>query len=206
MPDRSRKSNRRQDILKAAEKLMLTKGLSGVTTRLIAEEVGCSEGALYVYFKGRVELLLAMLEECLPDMLGHLETLEQAVGRRTPQANLELALGGIFKFQRRILPLFAGLFAEPRLLEAYRKSLGSQRRGPQLAIERIARYIASEQERGRVDSSLDAPTAASLLVSACFFRAYAEKFLGAPLQPAWTTFSKALVASVVPQRHDRVQP
>src|SRR6516165_8883662 len=67
--DISGKVNRRKEILQAAEKLMLRHGLSGVTTRQISQEVGCSEGALYVHFKGRLELLLAMLEESLPNML-----------------------------------------------------------------------------------------------------------------------------------------
>ena len=67
---RSGRVNRRVQILQAAEKLMRSRGLTGVTTRQISEEVGCSEGALYVHFKGRLELLLSMLEESLPDMLG----------------------------------------------------------------------------------------------------------------------------------------
>ena len=64
----SGKINRRREILRAADKLILARGLSGVTTRQIAQEVGCSEGVLYVHFKGRLELLLAMLER-LPRML-----------------------------------------------------------------------------------------------------------------------------------------
>src|SRR5215468_8995067 len=39
-------SNRRSEILRAAQKLMSEKGLNGVTTRQISWEVGCSEGAL----------------------------------------------------------------------------------------------------------------------------------------------------------------
>src|SRR5271163_4521504 len=97
----SGKGNRRKEILQAAEKLMVTRGLSGITTRQISEEAGCSEGALYVHFKGRLELLLAMLEETLPEMLGPLRALQQQVGRRSPQANLATALRGIFRFHQR---------------------------------------------------------------------------------------------------------
>ena len=59
----SGKVNRRREILQAAERLMHLRGLAGITTREIAQEVGCSEGALYFHFKGRLELLVAMLEE-----------------------------------------------------------------------------------------------------------------------------------------------
>src|SRR5262244_2945472 len=110
---RTGKINRRSDILRAAEMLMRSHGLSGVTTRQISKEVGCSEGALYVHFKGRLELLLAMLEESLPDMLGPLRKLKESVGRSSPQENLVEALDGIFKFHERVVPGTAGLFAEP---------------------------------------------------------------------------------------------
>jgi len=79
------KLNRRVEILRAARKLMNARGLSGVTTRQIAQEVGCSEGALYVHFDGRLELLLTMLEESLPDMLRPLQTLSESVGRGSPR-------------------------------------------------------------------------------------------------------------------------
>src|SRR5438094_299137 len=116
-------SNRRSEILRAAQKLMSTRGLNAVTTRQISKAVGCSEGALYVHFKGRLELLLAMLEECLPDALQTLSALERVKGQNSPQENLVIAIGGIYRFHRRVVPLLAGLFAEPKLLASYRRSL-----------------------------------------------------------------------------------
>src|SRR5207244_432509 len=109
------RSDRRTQILKATEKLIRARGLSGVTTRQIAEEAGCSEGALYVHFKNRIDLLLAVLEESLPDMLQPLHALKDAPGIRTPQKNLEAAVRGIFAFHRRVTPMIAALFAEPEL-------------------------------------------------------------------------------------------
>ena len=51
-PKRTGKINRRSDILRAAERLMRSHGLSGVTTRQISKEVGCSEGAYTFISKG----------------------------------------------------------------------------------------------------------------------------------------------------------
>ena len=53
----SLKVNRRSEILQAAEMLMRSRGLTGVTTREISQKVGCSEGALYFHFKGRLEII-----------------------------------------------------------------------------------------------------------------------------------------------------
>ena len=196
---RPRKINRRSEILRAAEKLMQSRGLSGVTTRQISQEVGCSEGALYVHFQGRLELLLAMLEESLPGMLGPLQLLKESVGQGSAQANLAAALGGIFKFHRREAPKAGGLFAEPELLAAYRQSLARQGKGPHLSMAALADYIAAEQKLGRIDSRVDANMGAYLLMSSSFFRAFMEHFSGKKSLPPWDEFVERLIETVVPE-------
>lgn len=201
MPSRSKqtgKVNRRSDILQAAEKLMRARGLSGVTTRLISKEVGCSEGALYVHFKGRLELLLAMLEESLPTMLQPLQALQESVGHGSAQGNLVQALDGIFKFHQRVIPASAGLFADPDLLAAYRNSLKRQGKGPHLSMRVLAEYVRSEQQLGRIASHVDANLVASMIMSSSFFRAFVEHFFGTPMQPTWRELSKELIATVAP--------
>lgn len=195
---RTGKMNRRSDILRAAEKLMRSRGLSGVTTRQISKEVGCSEGALYVHFKGRLELLLAMLEESLPGMLKPLKELRESTGSGSPQKNLVRALGGIFKFHQRIVSASGGLFAEPELLRAYRNSLSREGKGPHLSMGVLEEYIASEQRLARIDSKVDAKLAAYLLMASSFFRAFNEQFFATPMQPVWSTFAERMIRTVVP--------
>lgn len=196
---RAGRTNRRSDILRATEKLIRSRGLACVTTRQISQQVGCSEGALYVHFKGRLELLLAVLEESLPGMLRPLEGLKESLGRGTPHENLARALDGIFKFHRRVVPVTAGLFAEPELLAAYRNSLNRQGKGPHLSMRVIEEYIRSEQELGRIDSPVDAKLAAGLIMSSSFFRAFVEQFFGKPMQPGWKEFAKQVIATVAPE-------
>ena len=178
---------------------MRSRGLSGVTTRQISKEVGCSEGALYVHFKGRLELLLAMLEESLPKMLQPLQVLKESVGRGSAQRNLAQALAGIFKFHKGVIPPTSGLFAEPELLAAYRNSLNRQNKGPHLSMKVVEEYIHSEQELGRIHARVDARLAASLLMSSSFFRAFIEEFFGKPIKPAWHEFASQLIATVAPE-------
>jgi AcrR family transcriptional regulator len=194
----SRRVNRRKAILQAAERLMLSHGLSGVTTRQISQEAGCSEGALYVHFNGRLDLLLAMLEESLPKMLGPLQILQQQIGRGSAQENLAVALSGIYRFHQRVTPLAGGLFAEPALLAAYRASLARQGKGPHLSMMVLQNYIAAEQRLGRIDPRVDPKVAAYLLMSASFFRAFSEQSFGGPMKPAWSRLVKQLIAAVVP--------
>jgi AcrR family transcriptional regulator len=192
------KVNRRSEILKAAEKLMGSGGLSAVTTRQIAKEVGCSDSALYAHFEGRLELLLAMLEENLPDMRGPMQTLRESVGQGSPQTNLALALDGIYTFHRRMTPQLAGLFAEPELLAAYRESLLQQKKGPHRGMKSIEDYIRAEQKLSRIGAQVDARLAAYLLMSSSFFRAFSEHFADGSTMPAWGKFAKQLVAAIVP--------
>jgi len=166
-----------------------------VTTKQIAAEAGCSEAALYVHFAGRSQLLLAVLEESLPDMLVPLRVLEDAVGRRTPEQNLRKALRGIFAFQERVTPTICALFAEPALLLAYRKSLLAQNKGPRGGIARLRKYIAAEQKLGRISEQVSAQSAAEALMAGSFFRSFTGHFLGQgePFEP----FARLLVATVI---------
>ncbi len=51
------KENRREVILKAAEKIMLEKGLHGLNLDLIANETQLAKGTIYLYFKSKEEIL-----------------------------------------------------------------------------------------------------------------------------------------------------
>ena len=133
-------------------------------------------------------------------MLGPLHTLRESVGRSSPQANLKTALLGIFQFHRRVVPGTAGLFAEPKLLLAYRDSLARQRQRAASPTAALADDIAAEQELGRIDSGVDARLASHLFnVRFRFFRAFMDKFSGRAMQPSWHKFATGLITAVVPQ-------
>ena len=190
--------SRRPQILAATEKLLRTQGLSSVTTRAIAAEAGCSEAALYVHFKGRLQLLLAVLEESLPDLLVPLRQLEESVGKGSPERNLRNALRAVSDFHHRVTPVLCALFAEPDLLAAYRKSLNDQGKGPHGAIRRLREYIHAEQELGRLRKDLDPGVVARILMSSSFFRAFTEQFFG-KAEP-FDAFAKELITALVGRR------
>jgi AcrR family transcriptional regulator len=192
-PTRGRPS-RRPEIIAATEALIRTRGLASTTTRAIAEQAGCSEAALYVHFDNRLTLLLAVLEESLPDMLVPLHALEQSIGTRTPQQNLTQALRAIFAFHQRVVPMLCGLFADPQLLTAYRDSLTTRNKGPHGAIARLQKYISAEQSLGRIHRSIDAETAATMLMASSFFKSFVSKFFGAPT-PSAAIFKKLVAAA-----------
>jgi TetR/AcrR family transcriptional regulator len=54
------KLQRQQDILNAAEKIIFSKGLNHATMDEVAEEAELSKGTLYLYFKSKEEVYLAI--------------------------------------------------------------------------------------------------------------------------------------------------
>jgi AcrR family transcriptional regulator len=190
-------------LVKQKEKNKLTRGrpsrrpeiIAAAETLLIAEQAGCSEAALYVHFDNRLTLLLAVLEESLPEMLLPLKALEQSIGSLTPEQNLAKSLRAIFAFHQRVVPMLCSLFADPQLLTAYRESLTARNKGPRGAIARLQKYISAEQSLGRIDKNIDAKTAATLLMASSFFKSFVSQFFGAPT-PSAAVFRKLVAATI----------
>ncbi|HEY4379580.1 MAG TPA: helix-turn-helix domain-containing protein [Acidobacteriaceae bacterium] len=179
-----KKVNRKLQIVAAAEKLLREKGLVGVTTRAIAAAVPCSEGAIYVHFSGRLELLLAVLEASLPEMLIPLHALDSEIGRKTPEQNMIKAVQGLRKFHTRVVPMLSSLLAEPELLSGFRESMAKRGGGPNGGIARIRNYIAAEQSLGRLSGDIDAEQVAVTLMSVSFFQAFTSGLFGRQV-PSW---------------------
>lgn len=178
MPIVKPKRDLKAEILFAAETLLRKRGLGGLTTRAIAREVPCSEGAIYVHFKDRLDLVLAVLHESLPEMLVPLHALEAKVGTRTPEENLRAAVKGLLRFHTRVMPMLCSLSMEEELIVRFRRSLADAGRGPDRGIATLARYIEQEQALGRIKEAVDAMTAARALMAGSFFHSFTSQLMG----------------------------
>jgi AcrR family transcriptional regulator len=195
------RASRKSQIVEATKTLLTERGLGGVTTRAIAEAVPCSEGAIYVHFQDRLELILLVLEESLPAMLTPLRLLESKVGAGTPAENLGTALRGLFKFHDNVLPMLCSLFAEAELRRRFRESLLQTGKGPRRGIKSLATYIEQEQKLGRVSIKVDPETSAAVLMAASFFYVFTSQLLDSQLGLS----QKRLIELVlmIPQRSDK---
>jgi AcrR family transcriptional regulator len=71
------RTNRRDAIVEAATRLFMGQGYAATSVRQIADEVGCTEAALYYHFKeGKRALLQAVVESNLPDLARALDALD----------------------------------------------------------------------------------------------------------------------------------
>jgi AcrR family transcriptional regulator len=70
---------RREEILQAAKELFLEQGYDSTTIRRIADRVGISAPALYLYFKDKEALMLALCDQTFGHLLEAIGELEKTV-------------------------------------------------------------------------------------------------------------------------------
>jgi AcrR family transcriptional regulator len=173
----------RDALIAAADRLMRERGARGLTTREIAREAGCSDGALYVHFQDKAHLLAAVCERWIPDLAAAVGSLIERVGVATVQENLEaIAAVALRTFREAVSSTFA-IGGDPELLTYHQAALKAAGRGPRRGIESIAAYLAAEQRLGRVRSDADAVMAANLVLGSCWQRAAMGYYFGEDLLP-----------------------
>jgi AcrR family transcriptional regulator len=178
-----RSLSRELDLVAAARRVLLDKGLAGATTKAICRAAGCAEGTLYLHFDDKLDLFGAVLGELLPAFLAVTGPLPARAGSRTVEQNLREVAEGALALYRELLPLAAAIFAEPELLARHRADLRRRGAGPQRAHEPIAEYLRAEQALGRVDPGADPAAAAVLLLGACHHHAFMESLVDAAELP-----------------------
>jgi AcrR family transcriptional regulator len=67
-PRQARSRRRFEDLLDAAERLVLERGVDALTTRDIAEGAGAPVGSLYQYFSDKEDVLLALAQRDMEEM------------------------------------------------------------------------------------------------------------------------------------------
>jgi AcrR family transcriptional regulator len=70
---------RREEILQAAKELFLEEGYDSTTIRRIADRVGISAPALYLYFKDKEALMLALCDQTFGHLIHSVDEIEKTV-------------------------------------------------------------------------------------------------------------------------------
>jgi AcrR family transcriptional regulator len=112
--DRIRRATQAQ-ILKAAMDLFLSKGYYSTSIEDVAKQAQISKGLLYHYFKGKEDLLAAMVEVRLNDLL---TVMNAAAAKETPVEQIRHIVEGALNDVRRqpeVFRFYLNLFTQPRL-------------------------------------------------------------------------------------------
>jgi AcrR family transcriptional regulator len=186
----------RDQIVRAAARLIRNRGLARVTTREIAREAGFAEGTLYKHFENKDDLFLAVVLESLP----RFETaLDPAAAAHTPIAeNLVQIATAALSFFEKVLPPGVALLADSRLLNRHRKRLQAKNSGPRVLFKAVAEYISAEQRRGRINPALNPMSAAAVILGPCFQWVLTRMINGSnPLKLTDKQFTDQLAATLL---------
>lgn len=137
----------REQILAAANKLLMLQGYSGLAMRQIADEVGVSKAALYYHFRDKEELFLEILRDYLEKIAKMFDNIEQ----QTPDSRerIRLMVAGILSHpaeQRAVIRL--AMQESAHLSPAGRQSLMADYH--RLFLTRIQAILDSGMTRGEL--------------------------------------------------------
>ena len=186
----------RQKILDATEKLILLKGLTHVTTKEIAREVGLAESALYRHFDHKEDIFFALMAEHLPTFHETFQT--HPAGSATISENLTALALAVIHYYEQLLPMGVSFLADKELLAQFRATAQPLGMGPHNLFEWVAAYLGEEQHLGRLGQHLPSLTMATLLLGPCFQWVFNRQFLGFdPFHHTEQQFAEELVQGVL---------
>jgi AcrR family transcriptional regulator len=150
----------RQRLINAALELFMAQGVSGTTTRQIAEAADVNEVTLFRQFSNKHGLLLAVLEESAA-----LKTLGESLVKGSTAGNAEQGLrqyaSGYLQALERVPKLVRSLIGEAdQYPEEHRRALGQ---GLTEANRYVAQYLQQGIQQGDFEARLPADQLAGLL-------------------------------------------
>lgn len=170
----SQAAETRQRLLAAAEEVVQRDGVVGLTTKAVAQIAGRSEGSIYNHFSDRLELITAVIDARLPDFVAVLA--ELVPGRRTVAVNLERVARAGIAFEQAMLPLVAGVAADPQLLARFKAVMLPADKGPHRPHRGITAYLEGEKALGRIGSDTDCAALTLMLIGSWREAVFQEHF------------------------------
>jgi len=151
---------RRVQILEAAAVCFARRGFHQATMPEICAAAGLSPGSVYRYFRGKEEIIEAIVEADLAEMLGAIERLA-----RTPDSGTALA-AAVDAALADTDPIAGTLTAEVVAEATRNPRVGAMvRRHEAAVVAALAAVVRRGQTRGEIDHALDPTHVATLVAS-----------------------------------------
>jgi len=176
MPRKNDRALRREDLAKAAFRVIARHGITGATAREVAREAGCLPGLLTHYIRTMDEVLLAAAEHASSEVLKEWEPIERAFqGEQALRYAID-ALLPLDKVRTDRWKIWISFWDISRKSPAVKKVLDRFRKD---MTQSYTRMIVNAQKSGELPAHIDATFAAHDLIALVTGLAIA-KVLGVP--------------------------
>jgi AcrR family transcriptional regulator len=116
--------NLRDYLIEIAARMIDQRGSAGLAVRDIAREARVADGVLYNYFEDKEDLLAHALLAHVGNVMASAPALLPAPGEGTVAENLRVFIDGGIASLLRVMPAFAGLIAQPKVLTRFHAMVG----------------------------------------------------------------------------------
>ncbi|WP_328477922.1 TetR/AcrR family transcriptional regulator [Actinoplanes sp. NBC_00393] len=149
----------REQLFAAADRILLSEGPTGLTSRAVTDSAGCAKGVLHRHFAD----FDAFLAEYVLDRATRLDTsLADSAGTGTVVDNVTAALTGVF--ESVAVAIVALITFRDELRARLRDTWPAGVPVLTEACEMIGRYLAEERALGRLAANADVDTLAAVLI------------------------------------------
>jgi AcrR family transcriptional regulator len=155
---------RRAELLAAAEKIFTTAGYEGATIRKIADEVGVSSTALYMYFQDKSQIMLEICVQALEAFYRRLEAITD--DRRDPLAKVRAVLEVTLAFGFEQPTAYQLLYCvAPKDINERRHEVIGPLRGA--CFQRIEQAVEAAMTAGRLRHDMAPRAMTEALMASC---------------------------------------
>jgi AcrR family transcriptional regulator len=152
----------RDELFRAAERVLLRDGPQAVSGRAVTREAGVATGLLYNYFSDLDEFLVALVVDRFRIHAELATTLMEQVGTRTVEENLVET--GLSLLTSPALALAGLVLVRPTLHGRVRAEMAGGAPGLEEIITTTAAYLEAEKRLGRVSPATDSAAVALAFV------------------------------------------
>jgi len=211
--------NLREHLIATAARLIDQRGSAGLAVRDIAREAQVADGALYNYFEDKEDLLAHALLAHVGRVMSEAPRLLPPAGSATVAENLAAFIDRGLAVLVRVVPAFAGLLSQPRVLTRFHAMVGGDaafgtdspdQSEPDDGHARglpdaLRHYLQAEQRLGRIDPAADVDAATQLIVGAIHGQVLPRVLVtpGQPVTPppdAGARLAAAAMGGLAPRR------
>jgi AcrR family transcriptional regulator len=198
--------NLREHLIATAARLIDQRGSAGLAVRDIAREAQVADGALYNYFEDKEDLLAQALLAHVARVMNEAPHLVPEPGTGTVAENLASFIDRGLAVLIRVVPAFAGLLAQPKVLSRFHAMVGggaafgtpgaddgpaeprsaeprSAEPGQAGLPDLLTRYLHEEQRLGRIDAEVDVEAVSTLIVGAIHGQVLPRVVFATPGEP-----------------------